>query len=64
MTNLSMNERAWMLTDRALERAAELRIASHTLESGARVVDAGVSVAGGLGAGVLLAELCMGGLGQ
>ena len=64
MTNLSMNERAWALADGALERAAELRIEPHTLESGARVIDAGVSVAGGFGAGVLLAELCMGGLGH
>jgi methenyltetrahydromethanopterin cyclohydrolase len=64
MTNLAMNERAWMLADAAVERASELRIATHTLASGARVLDAGVNVAGGLAAGRLLAELCMGGLGH
>jgi methenyltetrahydromethanopterin cyclohydrolase len=64
MIDLHMNERAWVLADRALERAVELRITGHTLASGARVLDAGVAVAGGLAAGRLLAELCMGGLGH
>jgi methenyltetrahydromethanopterin cyclohydrolase len=59
-----MNERAWALADRAVERAAELRIAVHTLSSGARVVDAGANVPGGFAAGLVLAELCMGGLGH
>ena len=63
-TDLRMNERAWALADAAAERAQELRLAVHTLESGARVLDAGVNVAGGLGAGRLLAQLCMGGLGE
>ena len=64
MTDLGMNERAWMLADSAIARAAELRIAVHTLASGARVVDAGAHVPGGLAAGLVLAELCMGGLGH
>lgn len=64
MTDLGMNERAWALVDEYLERGTELRIASHTLGSGARVVDAGVGVAGGLAAGRALAKLCMGGLGH
>jgi methenyltetrahydromethanopterin cyclohydrolase len=59
-----MNERAWALADGAVERAAELRIASHTLGNGARVLDLGVGVDGGLAAGRLLTELCMGGLGH
>ena len=64
MTDLGMNERAWRLADRLVERAAELRIAVHTLSSGARVVDAGAGVPGGFAAGLALAELCMGGLGH
>jgi methenyltetrahydromethanopterin cyclohydrolase len=64
MTNLKMNERAWSLADACVSRADELRIAVHTLGSGARVIDAGVEVAGGLAAGRVLAELCMGGLGH
>jgi methenyltetrahydromethanopterin cyclohydrolase len=64
MTNLRMNERAWTLADRAVDRAAELRIVARTLDNGARVIDAGIDAAGGFAAGVLLAELCMGGLGH
>ena len=62
--DLGMNERAWALADRCVTRAAELRIAVHTLSSGARVIDAGIEVSGGLAAGAALAELCMGGLGH
>src|SRR5688572_2107660 len=64
MTDLGMNQRAWALADRCAERAGELRVAVHTLESGARVIDAGVNATGGFGAGRVLAELCMGGLGH
>lgn len=60
----SLNERAWALVDDAVERAAELRIAARASSNGARVVDLGVEVEGGLAAGRLLAELCMGGLGR
>jgi methenyltetrahydromethanopterin cyclohydrolase len=64
MRNLKMNERAWALADACAVRADELRIAVHSLPSGARVIDAGVNTSGGLGAGRVLAELCMGGLGH
>ena len=64
MTDLGMNERAWVLADQYIERAVELRLAVHTLAGGARVLDAGASVSGGFAAGVALAELCMGGLGH
>jgi methenyltetrahydromethanopterin cyclohydrolase len=61
---LALNERAWAIADGMAERAAELRVGVRTLPNGARVIDAGVEVDGGLGAGVALAELCMGGLGH
>ena len=64
MTDLRMNERAWAVADRLVERAPELRVAVHTLSTGARVVDAGVNEPGGFSAGLALAELCMGGLGH
>jgi methenyltetrahydromethanopterin cyclohydrolase len=64
MTELALNERAWAIADRAAAQAAELGIAAHALGGGARVIDAGVDVAGGFGAGLVLAELCMGGLGH
>jgi methenyltetrahydromethanopterin cyclohydrolase len=64
MIDLRMNQRAWMLADQLVERAAELRIAVRPLSCGARVIDAGIEATGGLAAGVALAELCMGGLGH
>ena len=64
MTNLGMNERAWVLADQCAARADELRVAVHGLACGARVIDAGINTSGGLGAGCVLAGLCMGGLGH
>ena len=64
MSELGMNERAWTLADRYVARAYDLRMGVRTLSSGARVIDAGVEVPGGLEAGLMLAELCMGGLGH
>ena len=64
MTNLRMNERAWALADECAKRADEWRVRVTTLDSGARVIDAGVGVPGGFAAGQLLAHLCMGGLGR
>jgi methenyltetrahydromethanopterin cyclohydrolase len=59
-----MNERTCTLADQYIDRAAELRVAVHTLSNGARVVDAGSAVPGGFSAGLAMAELCMGGLGH
>src|SRR5688500_8565733 len=64
MAMSTMNGRAWQLADEAVTRAGELRVGVTTLENGARVIDAGIGVPGGYGAGLLLAELCMGGLGH
>jgi methenyltetrahydromethanopterin cyclohydrolase len=62
--DLGMNERAWAVADRMVAHAAELQVGVHALPSGARVLDAGIVARGGLGAGLALAELCMGGLGH
>ncbi len=64
MTSLSMNERARELADVMTEDATGLRVAVQTLPGGARVIDAGVAVDGGYNAGLLLSEICMGGLGD
>jgi methenyltetrahydromethanopterin cyclohydrolase len=64
MVDLGMNNRAFELAQGISSRAAELRIAVQQLGGGARVIDAGVNVPGGLAAGIALAELCMGGLGH
>jgi methenyltetrahydromethanopterin cyclohydrolase len=60
----SLNERAWTIADRMAAQADELRVAVRTLGNGARAIDAGIDVPGGFGAGLALAEICMGGLGH
>jgi len=62
--DLGLNRSGWAIADRMIERAAELRIAARTLPGGARVIDAGIEVSGGFGAGLALSEICMGGLGH
>jgi len=64
MSVLKLNERAWKIADDLAARADELRLSVQSLASGARVIDAGIDVRGGYGAGIGLAELCMGGLGH
>jgi methenyltetrahydromethanopterin cyclohydrolase len=64
LTDLGMNARAWAIADRCAAQAQELQVAVHLLDGGTRVIDAGIAVPGGLGAGLVLAELCMGGLGH
>jgi methenyltetrahydromethanopterin cyclohydrolase len=64
MTSLNMNERARDLADVMAEESAGLRVTVTTLPGGARVMDAGINAEGGLNAGLLLGEICMGGLGD
>jgi methenyltetrahydromethanopterin cyclohydrolase len=64
MTSLRMNEAASDLADSMAEQQDLLRIKCYRLESGARIIDAGVEVDGGIEAGLALAEICMGGLGN
>jgi methenyltetrahydromethanopterin cyclohydrolase len=64
MTGLQMNELATEIADHLEEHAAELRVWSHVLPTGARVIDAGVDIEGGYDAGLALGEICMGGLGN
>ena len=64
MTDLGMNQRAAELADAMVEEAGLLRVRSRTLAGGARIVDAGIEAEGGFGAGLALAEICMGGLGD
>lgn len=61
---IGMNRLAGDMADRMVENAEPLRVRSVTLPGGARVIDAGIEVEGGLGAGLALAEICMGGLGH
>jgi methenyltetrahydromethanopterin cyclohydrolase len=61
---LGVNERAWQIADRMAADATALRVNAGTLAGGARVLDAGIEMPGGYGAGLALAALCMGGLGH
>jgi methenyltetrahydromethanopterin cyclohydrolase len=62
--SLRMNEAANEIADSMADQAELLRINTHRLPAGARVIDAGVQVDGGIGAGLALSRICMGGLGQ
>jgi len=64
MTSLNMNERARDIASAMSEESAGLRVEVTTLPGGACVIDAGVKVDGGLNAGILIGEICMGGLGD
>ncbi len=59
MTNppLHLNDRAARVADQMAARADELAIGVHRV-GGARVLDAGVKVIGGIGAGLMLARAC------
>jgi methenyltetrahydromethanopterin cyclohydrolase len=64
VTGLGMNARAAEMADAMVEEASLLRVRSHQLGGGARIIDAGVDTEGGYGAGLALSEICMGGLGD
>ncbi len=61
---ISVNENATKYVDALLDREEEYGIRSHYLENKATVIDCGVSVPGSIGAGILFAEISLGGLGK
>jgi methenyltetrahydromethanopterin cyclohydrolase len=58
---LTLNERAQRLADHMAATAGALRIAVQTTSTGARILDCGIQVAGGLQAGLALARVCLAG---
>ena len=60
----TLNERAQRLADYMASTAPGLRIAVQQTPAGARVIDCGVNVPGGLQAGLALARVCMAGLAE
>ncbi|WP_137718183.1 methenyltetrahydromethanopterin cyclohydrolase [Methylobacillus flagellatus] len=60
----SVNALTAPLLNRLLAEAHSLRLGVSRLPSGATLIDAGIQHAGGLEAGRLIAEICMGGLGH
>jgi methenyltetrahydromethanopterin cyclohydrolase len=63
LTPPNLNAAAAEIADGMEEHASQLRVRVRRLDNGARVIDAGIEVDGGLEAGLALAEICMGGLG-
>jgi methenyltetrahydromethanopterin cyclohydrolase len=61
---LSLNQRALALAQPLIDDSQALGVAAHTLSNGTRVIDCGIDVPGGLEAGRIFAEVCMGGLGH
>ena len=61
---LDLNLRALEIADEMAARADELRISVTTLDNGVRTIDCGAKALGSLEAGVLLAEVCLAGLGR
>ncbi|KXB09388.1 N(5),N(10)-methenyltetrahydromethanopterin cyclohydrolase [candidate division MSBL1 archaeon SCGC-AAA833F18] len=61
---ISVNESATKIVEKMIENKEALSIEAFTLENGAKVVDAGVNVAGGSRAGKYFTEACLGGLGN
>ena len=59
----SVNKASQPLVDQLVDDAKALQLEINTLSNGTRIVDAGVNCTGGLEAGRLIGEICMGGLG-
>lgn len=64
MIAFELNLRALEIADDLAVRADELRVVVSALENGARIIDCGALTRGSLEAGVLLAEVCLAGLGR
>ena len=62
--SLELNSRAHQLADTIAAAAAELRVRVEKSSHGARLIDCGIDVEGGLCSGLLLARVCMADLGQ
>jgi methenyltetrahydromethanopterin cyclohydrolase len=61
---LSLNERALRLAEQLIADTEKFGVAVEVLPNGTRIIDCGVNVPAGLEAGILFAEVCMGGLGS
>jgi len=62
--SLSVNDLARPLVEQLLSHAEQLGVAVHRDDSGVCIVDAGLTAKGSVQAGLLVGEICMGGLGS
>ncbi len=63
MKQASVNKLTQPLVQHLIDNAAKLRIGIETLENGCTIIDAGINHLGGLEAGRIIAEICLGGMG-
>lgn len=61
---ISVNTRAGALVDRLIADCARFRVTPSKGSRGETLIDAGAAAKGGLDAGLLIAEICLGGLGN
>ena len=59
----SVNTHSQPLVQQLIKQSDKLRLNIETLENGATIIDAGIKAPGGLEAGRIITEICMGGLG-
>jgi methenyltetrahydromethanopterin cyclohydrolase len=64
VTDFRLNARALEIADRLAADPMRFGVEVHTLSNGARVIDAGVNVPGGLAAGQAMVDVCMARLGH
>ncbi len=63
MNQASVNKLTQPLVQQLIDNAAKLRVGVEILENGCTVIDAGIQHVGGLEAGRIIAEICLGGMG-
>jgi methenyltetrahydromethanopterin cyclohydrolase len=63
MAQASVNKLTQPLVQELITNAAKLRVGIETLENGCTIIDAGINHLGGLEAGRIIAEICLGGMG-
>lgn len=64
MQDVSVNQLVKPLVQELIDKHAALRVGPGEFSNGARYIDAGIDCRGGLEAGRLIGEVCMGGLGR
>ena len=63
MNQASVNKLTQPLVQQLIDNAEKLRVGVEILENGCTVIDAGIQQVGGLEAGRIIAEICLGGMG-
>jgi methenyltetrahydromethanopterin cyclohydrolase len=59
----SVNKLTQPLVQQLIDQADKLRVGVQTLDNGSTLIDAGINAIGGLEAGRIIAEICLGGMG-